>query len=453
MICPIRTNLCILTISFCYIIASYGFFFPRVLQRSHSFGLSNLKQSEVSFADKNIFLIESPDAFVKSVSELSSCDEIAVDLEFDHNSFSYGFHLCLIQVYGKGKSYIFDPVALKDISQLLRLFEDNSVTKIFHSPSEDLKLIHKFNCYPKNIYDTETASKILNDPYTALSTLLQNYLNITVDKSQQVSNWLKRPLSSQQIEYAANDVIHLMSLRDALNKKAIEKNVTEWIKEENLLWESYRPKPKVIGSFITDKDMKRLSPFNLYIFNALLAERDNIAESINKPDHYVISKDALIDIAFNTTLPYDIIKTGNHLNHILHYHKVHWKMRKYANVKRFQTVFIRAMEQAEKLGLEQDFDSYTKKRVAEEKRISKLVDPYYIPIYNALTLKYGEVTARFIFARTYIERIFSNGDNFDVELPNYRRQVILEIAKDCGIDIESESFRSFWFGSSKNVML
>lgn len=91
---------------------------------------------------------------VRAVAKLSKCCEVAVDTEFDRDLFSYGFTLCLIQVFGGGQCYIFDPLAKVDLNPLYKsVLENGAITKIFHAPREDLELFHKIKIYPKNIFD------------------------------------------------------------------------------------------------------------------------------------------------------------------------------------------------------------------------------------------------------------------------------------------------------------
>ena len=93
-------------------------------------------------------------------------------MEFDRNKYCHGFKFCLIQVYGNGKCHLIDPLTNLNLEPLYKIFENNKILKVFHNPQEDLKLLHLQGCYPKNLFDTEACTKLLNSKHTSLSNLL-----------------------------------------------------------------------------------------------------------------------------------------------------------------------------------------------------------------------------------------------------------------------------------------
>ena len=83
--------------------------------------------------------------------------------------------------------------------------------------------------YTHTMY-TERCAKLLNYPYTGLNSLLSTVLNITIDKGEQRSNWYKRPLSYKQLQYAQNDVLHLLTLKHKLVHEVEKKGIGHWVK-------------------------------------------------------------------------------------------------------------------------------------------------------------------------------------------------------------------------------
>ena len=77
---------------------------------------------------------------------------------------------------------------------------------------------------------TERCAKLLNYPFTGLNSLLSTVLNITIDKGEQRSNWYKRPLSYKQLQYAQNDVLHLLTLKHKLEHEVEKKGIGHWVK-------------------------------------------------------------------------------------------------------------------------------------------------------------------------------------------------------------------------------
>jgi ribonuclease D len=150
------------------------------------------------------------------IDRLSSKAEIAFDLEFDKNYYRFGFNLCLIQIFDGETCYLIDPLSKKlNIIELFQVLENRFITKVCFSVDEDLRLLHSIGCFPANLYDTDIASRLLNYPAMSLTNLLMEILDVDPGESLQRSNWYNRPLTNKQINYAANDVLHLPELKKA----------------------------------------------------------------------------------------------------------------------------------------------------------------------------------------------------------------------------------------------
>ena len=160
-------------------------------------------------------LINKADDFQSCVDSLSQKSQFSIDLEFDKNRFRYGFNLCLMQIFDGKDCYLIDPLSDDiDIKKIFPLIEDPKIEKVAFSFSEDLRLLHSLGCYPQNVYDISFAAALLNFPPVSLTKLLHMVLEIETDKSSQQSNWFKRPLSEDQKNYAAEDVIYLLQMKN-----------------------------------------------------------------------------------------------------------------------------------------------------------------------------------------------------------------------------------------------
>jgi len=108
-------------------------------------------------------------------------------------------------------------------TNLCLLLSDQRVRKVFHHAPFDLRfMLAQWSCWPQNVACTKIASKIVDpkaDPKDhSLRPLLARYEGVLIDKSQQVSDWKASQLSEDQIEYAFNDVRHLLALFGTLTK-------------------------------------------------------------------------------------------------------------------------------------------------------------------------------------------------------------------------------------------
>lgn len=121
------------------------------------------------------------------------------------------------------------PVRLRD------LLQDSTVTKVFHHAPFDLRFMaHAWGAQPLNVACTKVAAKIvepeLADPKAySLEPLLRRHLSVQIDKAQQVSDWTRVDLSTEQVRYAVNDVIYLQPLLAALLDVAAQRGATELI--------------------------------------------------------------------------------------------------------------------------------------------------------------------------------------------------------------------------------
>ena len=185
---------------------------------------------------KNYILIKDYETFSKFVPSLKKSRQIAIDTEYYHEN-TYKGILCLIQLHiSRYKfSIIVDLIELKDKSkeedrnkiyaELKNIFENKKIEKIFHSCHNDIKWIYDaINSEVINIFDTQLMDNYIenrlykhNKQNKNLNNLLSKYLNINfsdeLKKKFQRSNWFKRPLSSDQLTYAANDALYLIELR------------------------------------------------------------------------------------------------------------------------------------------------------------------------------------------------------------------------------------------------
>ena len=136
--------------------------------------------------------------------------------------------LCLIQIStGNHDAHIIQLDRKKfEAPNLVKLFKNESVTKIFHYGRADMAHIKYYlNVDVKNILDTKIASKLArsySDSHS-LKTLIKEFINIDISKQFQSSDF-GGELSQSQLKYCANDVIYLHKIHDELNKILIREN-------------------------------------------------------------------------------------------------------------------------------------------------------------------------------------------------------------------------------------
>ena len=144
----------------------------------------------------------------------------------------------LLQIATPDQSFVFDlfQVAALDHLRFRELFSSEQVIKIFHNAKFDVKmLLHHFKLEVRGVFDTLLASQLIGGGRSegghALAAVTGRYLNETIDKSMQVSDW-SGTLNDLQYEYAARDAELMLPLRDALAEKLAESGLEEAAKLE-----------------------------------------------------------------------------------------------------------------------------------------------------------------------------------------------------------------------------
>lgn len=161
---------------------------------------------------------------------------IGLDTEFIRER-TYWPQLALVQVsLGDGDDDILlvDPLAPGIPDALRPLLTDTAVLKVMHSPSEDLvAFMHACGAVPQPLFDTQAAAALSGIAAgIGYQRLVQDVLGVALAKGETRSDWLRRPLSPTQLEYAADDVRHLFALHDALAARLQELGREAWLQED-----------------------------------------------------------------------------------------------------------------------------------------------------------------------------------------------------------------------------
>lgn len=368
---------------------------------------------------------------MECLDDLKDAKEIALDLEFDRDRFAYGFTLCLIQVSNGMMSWLIDPFAKLDLSPLFRFFEQEVPLKIMHSPSEDLTLLHQHGCYPVNIFDTERTARLLDFEAFSLGNLLLSCLGIQLDKSQQRTDWTKRPLKDQQWLYAARDVLFLPELKNILLEKALQRGVLDFIKEENNAWNYYRVEEKRQGWFVNKDDERKLPPYYLHIYNEMMGLRDSLARKLNKPGFQVVPREVLMDITFHPEF-FDKWKDLEGL---------HPALRNRESMEAYRAAWIKGQAEADAQKLSKKSASgglspIEREKVAlERKRLVSVVDEKYRPVLEKIAEQYGKFTASYILNEKTMTELASGRLKLESLPYIYRQELIISISKELGISL------------------
>jgi len=178
-------------------------------------------------------LIESSKALEKLCEDFVNEPLLAVDTEFFRET-TYYPHLGLVQLASPSRIACVDPLAFDAREGLATLLLNPAITKTFHSCIQDLEVLYQYlGELPQPIVDTQVAAAMLGEQdQIGYATLVDQQMGVQLDKSQTRTNWLKRPLTSRQIEYAGDDVLYLIPMYQKQLAELTNKNRQHWLKED-----------------------------------------------------------------------------------------------------------------------------------------------------------------------------------------------------------------------------
>ncbi len=127
-----------------------------------------------------------------------------------------------------------DPLLPGMAEPLAQLLADTRILKIMHSASEDLIALKYFcNALPQPLFDTQIAAALCGaGAGLGYQRVLLELLDVSVDKGETRSDWLRRPLSASQLHYAADDVRHLHALHRTLCERLDAQQRMAWLEED-----------------------------------------------------------------------------------------------------------------------------------------------------------------------------------------------------------------------------
>ena len=259
----------------------------------------------------NYTFIESEVDLIFLNRELLNKSELGIDTEFRRRS-KNDLKLCLLQIRDDEEIYLIDCLKIKGTKLSCSFLSSEKVIKVFHSFKEDKEAINSWTDQEAiNIFDTQLANAFLGGSFSiSYKDLVKNLLGAEISKSETRSNWMRRPLSSSQLDYAASDVEFLLDLYFIQRTGLLENDKYNSLREETEKVFSFG---KVVISD-ENKTIKRpskleekilLEKFNLLI--KTLSKREKINSTLlfskkNQKDFYfkILSvgiEDSLKDLA------------------------------------------------------------------------------------------------------------------------------------------------------------
>lgn len=260
--------------------------------------------------------ITTPEALIVACDTLKNAKVLCVDTEF-HREKTYYAQFALLQIGCNESTYIIDPVQITDLKPLWDIILNPDILKVFHAGRQDLEIILEHaGALPLPMFDTQIAAALLGyGQQVGFGNLVQRLVKKELAKGESFSDWLNRPLTAQQLKYAADDVIYLMPIYQALKEELQARKRFTWLDEE-------QAKLTSLSTYQIDKDeifwrvkgSNKLKPKHLAALRELAAWRETQAQKKDLPRRRLISDEALLELAKRDHLNLDIMGRMRGLN-------------------------------------------------------------------------------------------------------------------------------------------
>ena len=240
--------------------------------------------------------IDSDKDLIDFTQEALSESHFYLDTEF-HREKTYFPQLALVQIATSRRIVIIDPLMVD--MKLLRPLFDGPGMCVLHAAQQDLDVMAQSCGYiPSRMLDTQLCAGFLGYSQPSLASLLQSYLKVIVPKGDRLTDWLRRPLTKDQLTYAASDVAYLAEMSNIIFNELEERGRMQWAIDacEELRVRPTGPNPPE-DAWLRVKDVRTLKGRSRWVAQAIAEWRENRAMDLDLPPRHVLSDIAILGIA------------------------------------------------------------------------------------------------------------------------------------------------------------
>jgi ribonuclease D len=234
----------------------------------------------------------------RALASLGDVDLVALDTE------GASFHrfvdrIYLLQLSTRDRTIIIDPLPIGVPEELGRLLEDSNVQVVFHDADYDLRLLHQdYGWQLRNVFDTRLAAQLLGIRAFGLAALLERFFGVKLEKKHQRADWSMRPLTRDMLDYAAQDTMYLLDLRDRLADELTARGRWAWAQEEFQLLENTRwDADDDANAFLRLKGARDLNRRELAVLRELVEWRNDVARRADRATFRVLGNEPLFELA------------------------------------------------------------------------------------------------------------------------------------------------------------
>jgi len=243
--------------------------------------------------------IDSADKLDELCASLAPATWIALDTEFLRER-TYYPKFCLLQIATEDLVACVDPLALDGLGPLLDILFNPAVTKVFHSGRQDMEIFYLLSGrLPAPVFDTQLAAPLLGlGEQISYAGLVSELLGVSLSKSHSRTDWSRRPLSPEQIRYAADDVIYLERAYRVMLPRLEQLGRVGWLNQDFAELTDpalYEIPPELAWQRIGG--VYQLKPKPLSIVQTLAEWRERTARAQDMPRGWILKDEVLFDLA------------------------------------------------------------------------------------------------------------------------------------------------------------
>ncbi len=245
----------------------------------------------------------------QEVAEAASCARSAGRFGIDTEFMSEGRYralLCLVQIAvddpqdGEDpRIYLIDSLEDVDVTPLAQLLADPAIEVVLHAGRQDVAILRRaWQTELNNIFDTQIAAGFAGaSAQSGYGNLLGAVLGQRVGKTASYTRWDARPLTAEQLGYAAEDVAHLLQLADEIERRLVASGRLEWAREECRRLESATDERDPDTAWERLPRVGQLDPRSRAVARELAAWRERTAQDADRPVGSIVADPALVELA------------------------------------------------------------------------------------------------------------------------------------------------------------
>lgn len=240
--------------------------------------------------------IDSDAGLAGVVEALRSEPAYAIDTEF-HRERTYFPRVALVQIAWSSGLVLIDPLAVS--LEPLAVVLDGPGVAVMHAAGQDLEVLQR-SCgtIPSGLFDTQVAAGFIGMRSPSLAALHDRLLGVRLPKGSRLTDWLSRPLGSDQLEYAASDVRHLLALHGRLVDELCALGRLDWALDECELLRTRTHSGREPGdAWLRIKESRHLNGSARGIAKEVAAWRERRAMELDQPVRFVLPDLAIVGIA------------------------------------------------------------------------------------------------------------------------------------------------------------